>query len=85
MSQSYTLEYGEDTLELHEDAVAKGERVVIVDDLLATGGTLAASCSLVEKLGAKIVGCSVLVELGFLKGRGRLEGQTIHSIINYED
>ena len=84
VSEKYTLEYGEDAIELHEDAVSKGERVVIVDDLLATGGTLAAACRLVSGLGAEIVGCSVLIELGFLEGRSKLEGQTIHALKNYE-
>jgi adenine phosphoribosyltransferase len=85
VSESYALEYGEDTLELHEDAIEKGERIVIVDDLLATGGTLSATCRLAERLGAEIVGCSVLIELGFLKGRDKLDGRPVHSLINYED
>lgn len=84
VSESYALEYGEDTLQLHEDAVKPGERVVIVDDLLATGGTLSATCRLVEKLGAKIIGCSVVIELGFLKGRDKLDGVPMYSLINYE-
>ena len=84
VSESYALEYGEDTLELHEDSVAKGERIVIVDDLLATGGTLGAACRLVERLGAEVVGCTVVVELGFLGGRKKLEGRPINSLINYE-
>lgn len=84
VSQSYSLEYGEDTLELHEDAVHKGERVVIVDDLLATGGTLEATCQLVEKLGGIVAGCTVLIELGFLKGRERLKGYPLHSLIDYD-
>ena len=85
VAESYALEYGEDTLELHEDAVQKGDRVVLVDDLLATGGTLAAACKLVERLGAEIVGCSVLVELGFLDGRKRLGDRPLHSLIRYDD
>jgi adenine phosphoribosyltransferase len=85
VSESYALEYGEDTLQLHEDAVKPGERIVIVDDLLATGGTLSATCRLAGKLGAKIVGCSVVIELGFLKGRDKLDGIPMHSLINYED
>jgi adenine phosphoribosyltransferase len=66
VAESYALEYGEDTLELHEDSVSRGERVLIIDDLLATGGTLGAACRLAERLGGEIVGCSVVVELGFL-------------------
>lgn len=85
VSESYALEYGEDTIELHEDAVTPGERVVIVDDLLATGGTLSAAVRLARRLGAEVVGCSVLVELGFLGGRKRLEAVEIHSLINYEE
>jgi adenine phosphoribosyltransferase len=85
VSESYALEYGEDTLELHADAIEEGEHVVIVDDLLATGGTLAATCKLAERLGANIVGCSVVIELGFLKGRDKLKGRTVHSLVNYQD
>ncbi len=84
VSQSYALEYGEDTLELHDDAVQPGERVVIVDDLLATGGTMQAACQLVEKLGGTVAGCSVLIELGFLEGRAKLEGHPFHSLIVYD-
>ena len=84
VSESYSLEYGKDTLEMHEDSLTKGERVVVVDDLLATGGTLGAACRLVERLGGVVVGCSIVVELGFLGGRSKLDGQTIHSLINYE-
>ncbi len=84
VSQSYSLEYGEDTLELHEDAVRPGERVLIVDDLLATGGTMLATCQLVEKLGGVVAGCAVLIELGFLEGRARLGSHPLHSLIVYE-
>jgi len=83
VSQSYALEYGEDTLELHEDAVHEGERVVVVDDLLATGGTLHAACLLVEQLGAEVAGCSVLIELAFLGGRKKLGERPIHSLVAY--
>jgi adenine phosphoribosyltransferase len=83
VSESYALEYGEDTLELHEDAVHPGERIVIVDDLLATGGTLAATCKLVERLGAEIAGCSVVIELGFLAGREKLGGRPVHSLVTF--
>jgi len=85
VSESYALEYGEDTLELHEDSVTQDDRVVICDDLLATGGTLAAACRLVERLGATVVGCSLLVELGFLHGRKKLAGREIHALIDFDD
>jgi adenine phosphoribosyltransferase len=83
VSQSYQLEYGEDTLELHQDAIQEGQRVVIVDDLLATGGTMEAACKLVEVLGGVVVGCSFLIELGFLNGRERLGERPVHSLIRY--
>lgn len=80
----YGLEYGTDTLELHTDALSEGQRVVLVDDLLATGGTMRASCELVERTGATIEGIVVLIELGFLGGRGPLEGiAPVHSVIRY--
>ena len=80
---SYSLEYGEDSLEVHLDAIKKGTQVVIVDDLLATGGTAEAVIRLVEKLGASVLGLAFLVELSFLKGRGRLRDYQIHSLIQY--
>ena len=80
---SYSLEYGEDSLEVHLDAIAKGTRVVIVDDLLATGGTAEAVIHLVEKLGGIVLGLAFLVELTFLKGRERLKDYKIHSLIQY--
>lgn len=83
VSESYSLEYGEDTLELHEDAFKKGARVLIVDDLLATGGTLAAACRLVERLGGVVAGCSVVIELGFLEGRKKLGDRPVHSLVTY--
>ena len=83
VSQSYQLEYGEDTLELHQDAIQPGQRVVIVDDLLATGGTMEAACKLVEVLGGVVAGCSFLIELGFLEGRARLGERPVHSLIKY--
>jgi adenine phosphoribosyltransferase len=81
--ETYALEYGEDSLEMHEDALQKGDEVLIVDDLLATGGTAAASCRLVEKLGAKVHACAFGVELGFLKGREKLKGRKIVSLAVY--
>jgi adenine phosphoribosyltransferase len=81
--QSYDLEYGKDTMEIHRDAVEKGRRVLVVDDVLATGGTLAGACRLVEKVGGVIAGCACLVELSFLKGRARLKGRDLFCIVRY--
>lgn len=84
IKESYTLEYGTDSLEIHEDALQKGDRVLIVDDLLATGGTAAAACNLVTKTGAEIVGCAFVIELDDLKGRDKLPKDCkILSMINY--
>lgn len=80
----YELEYGIDALELHADALSAGHRVLVHDDLIATGGTAAATVEAVEKLGAEVVGCAFLVELGFLNGRRRLAGRRIHSLITYD-
>jgi len=84
VSVSYDLEYGQDTLEMHKDAVGEGHRVLIVDDLLATGGTAKAVVDLVEQLGGKIVGLLFLVELNFLKGREKFNGYDVRSLINYD-
>jgi adenine phosphoribosyltransferase len=83
VSTQYELEYGTDSLEMHADAVAGGARVLLHDDLLATGGTARAVCELADKLGATVVGCVFLVELGFLGGRPRLEPYPVHSLIRY--
>ena len=83
-SERYDLEYGTDALEIHEDAVRSGDRVLMVDDLLATGGTMTACCRLVEGLGGKIVGIAFLIELAFLNGRQQLQGYPIHSILRYD-
>jgi adenine phosphoribosyltransferase len=80
----YLLEYGTDALELHSDAVAAGARVLVHDDLLATGGTAKALCELVEQLGGHVVGCAFLIELGFLHGRERLAGYPVHALIAYD-
>jgi adenine phosphoribosyltransferase len=81
--EEYALEYGTDAMEIHRDAVSPGERVLIHDDLLATGGTARAACRLVEALGGNVVGVSFLIELSFLKGRRKLEGYDILSLIDY--
>jgi adenine phosphoribosyltransferase len=80
---SYALEYGTDSLEVHRDAVEPGQRVLIVDDLLATGGTAAATVQLVKELGGTIVGLSMLIELVDLKGRDRLAGENVHVVLKY--
>lgn len=80
---SYDLEYGQDTLEVHRDAVSRGQAVLIIDDLLATGGTASAVARLVESLGGKVAGLGFLIELEFLKGRSRLQGYELHSVLKY--
>jgi adenine phosphoribosyltransferase len=80
----YQLEYGTNSLELHKDAIQKGQRVLIVDDLLATGGTAQATAKLAEQLGAKIAGLGFVVELDFLKGREKLKGYDVMSLLHYE-
>jgi len=84
IKEEYQLEYGTDTLEIHTDAIQKGERVLIVDDLLATGGTAEATSRLVKRLKGKIVGLAFLIELSFLNGRNKLRGYDIFSIIKYD-
>ncbi len=84
IKESYALEYGTDTLEMHEDALKKGDKVLIVDDLLATGGTCAAACNLVTKAGAEIVGCAFVIELDELQGRKKLpKDSKVLSMIQY--
>ena len=83
ISESYTLEYGEATLEVHEDAFSEEDRVLVVDDLLATGGTAEAACKLVERLGASLAGCLFVVELSFLKGRERLGERKVISLVSF--
>src|SRR6476469_1945384 len=83
VSMSYELEYGKDTLEMHADAIVKGQRVLVVDDLLATGGTMKACCDMVEPLGGTIAGIAVLIELSGLKGRDKVP-QPVHSVVRYE-
>lgn len=84
MEQKYDLEYGTDTLEIHKDAVTPGQRVLIVDDLLATGGTIKATCKLVEKLGGEVVGILIMIELGFLNGRDKIKDYDLFTLIRYE-
>ncbi len=83
-SDTYQLEYGTDTLEVHSDALRPGERALVVDDVLATGGTAAATCRLVGKLGAHVIGFGCVLELGFLGGRKRLEGVDVVALVSYE-
>jgi len=82
-NESYTLEYGAETLEMHLDACGDGKRVLIVDDLIATGGSAKATINLVERLGGTVVGLSFLIELTGLNGRERLKGYDVHSVIQY--
>jgi adenine phosphoribosyltransferase len=82
-AQEYELEYGTDHLEMHRDAVEPGERVLVVDDVLATGGTAAATAALVERCGGKVMGLATIMELTFLKGRSRLEGYEFLSVLSY--
>ena len=83
-SISYDLEYGSATLEAHIDAFDKNDKVLLIDDLLATGGTAKASCELVESLGATVVACAFVVELDFLHGRDKLSGYEVHSLLHYK-
>lgn len=84
ISEEYTLEYGSEKVEIHTDAIQPGDQVLMVDDVLATGGTMAACCKLVEKLDGQIVGIAVLIELSFLDGRKLLNGHPLHSILTYD-
>jgi adenine phosphoribosyltransferase len=84
VSKTYDLEYGQDTLEMHADAIVKGQRVLIVDDVLATGGTMKTCCELVEGLGGDIVGVAVLTELLGLAGRAKVVPHKVHSVLKYE-
>jgi adenine phosphoribosyltransferase len=82
---SYDLEYGSDSLEIHRDAIQRGQRVLLVDDLLATGGTMAATVQLVEQLGGEIAGIAFAIELDFLKGRNKLAGYDVFSLLHYDE
>lgn len=83
-SQTYQLEYGEDSIEIHKDAISQGDKVLIHDDLLATGGTAEAAVKLIEKLGGEVVQISFIIELTFLNGKDKLKGYDIKSIISYD-
>jgi adenine phosphoribosyltransferase len=80
---TYALEYGNDTLQIHADAIRPGQRVIVLDDVLATGGTARAKIELVERLGGTVVGALFVIELAFLDGRSRLEGYDVHALISY--
>ena len=82
-SQSYALEYGSDTLEMHRDSIKPGDRVLLHDDVLATGGTAQAAVSLIESLGGQVVQCNFLMELGFLNGRQKLNGHEVTTVLQY--
>lgn len=84
ISESYSLEYGTDSIEIHKDAIQPGDIVLLHDDLLATGGTMEAAVKLVEKLGGKVAQISFLIELNFLNGRDRLKNYEVHSLIQYD-
>jgi adenine phosphoribosyltransferase len=82
-SESYALEYGEDLLEIHKDAIEPGERILIVDDVLATGGTARATAALTERCGGTVKGIAMIMELSFLRGRDKLQGYELHSLLQY--
>ncbi len=83
LSEVYALEYGEDTLEIHKDSIKRGERILIHDDVLATGGTAAAVCKLIERLGGVIVQCNFLIELNFLQGSDKLKAYDVQALMKY--
>jgi adenine phosphoribosyltransferase len=82
--EEYELEYGTDLLEIHRDAIAPGEQVLVVDDVIATGGTAAATARLVERLGGEVIGFAFVLELGFLHGRRQIEGFPVHTLVSYD-
>jgi adenine phosphoribosyltransferase len=83
LSETYQLEYGSDALEIHDDAIARGQRVLVVDDVIATGGTAQATARLVRRLGGELCGLSFLIELTALKGRNRLAGERVNTVLQY--
>jgi adenine phosphoribosyltransferase len=84
IQENYTLEYGMDSLQIHADAIGQGDRVLVVDDLLATGGTAGAACRLAERLGGRVLGCLFLIELRGLGGRARLSGRRVEALLAYD-
>jgi adenine phosphoribosyltransferase len=84
ISESYVLEYGTDSIEMHTDAIEEGDKILLHDDLLATGGTMKAACGLLEKLGAEIAQISFLIELTFLNGKDKLKDYEVHSLVKYD-
>jgi len=84
ISEEYSLEYGTDKIEIHKDAIEKGDKILIIDDLLATGGTAAAARNLVKKLGGEVVECAFVVDLVDLKGKDKLVGESIYSVVEFE-
>jgi len=85
IAESYELEYGTNTLEIHVDAIEKGQKVLVVDDLLATGGTARATCNLIEKLGGQVAGLAFVIELNFLKGRDKIKEYDVFSLLKYDE
>jgi adenine phosphoribosyltransferase len=83
ISMEYTLEYGKNTIEIHKDAINNSERILVFDDLLATGGTVLATCQLIKKLGGEIIGCAFLINLTYLNGAEKLKGYNVFSLIEY--
>jgi len=83
VSMEYTLEYGKNIIEIHKDAITSGERILVFDDLLATGGTVLATCKLVEKLGGKVIGCAFVIDLTYLHGTEKLKDYNVFSLIEY--
>ncbi len=84
VKETYSLEYGTDSIEIHKDAIQPGDKVLLHDDLLATGGTAEAACKLIERLGGKIMQVSFIIELSFLKGREKLKNYNVHALVDYE-
>jgi adenine phosphoribosyltransferase len=84
IEETYSLEYGQDSIEIHLDSIEKGDRILLHDDLLATGGTMEAACRLIEKLGGEIVQVSFIIELSFLQGRDKLKKYDVYSLIKYD-
>lgn len=84
-TQEYQLEYGTDRVEMHRDALEAGDRVLVVDDLLATGGTASATCKLIEQAGGKVCACAFVIELSFLSGRSRLDGREVYSLVQFSE